>query len=54
MTDEERISILKLIRRETGCGLKEAEVGFNLLLDALKNAPMTVLDKPLKMEINWK
>lgn len=53
MTDEERISILKLIRQETGCGLKEAEIGLNKLLDALKNKPMTVLDKPSEMVIFW-
>jgi len=54
MTDDERISILKLIRQETGCGLKEAEVGLNKLLYALKNKPMVVMDKPSELVITWK
>jgi Ribosomal protein L7/L12 C-terminal domain. len=53
MTDEERISILKLIRQETGCGLKEAEIAFDKLLEALKNKPV-ILDKPSELVITWK
>ena len=53
MANDEKLRIIKLIRDETGCGLKDAEIGFDKLLEALKNKPV-ILDKPSELEITWK
>ena len=54
MTTEEKLNIAKTIRNETGCGLFEASFYFNKLLEALKNKPQIVMDKPNELEMTWK
>ena len=54
MTQEEKQSIVYILRRETGCGLMEANVAFSKLIEALKLRPLPVMDKPYHIEITWK
>lgn len=54
MTSEERNNIAKLIRKEAGCGLMEAAIAFDRLIDALRHAPPIVMDNPRQLEITWK
>lgn len=54
MTQEEKIYIAKLIRKETGCGMMAASTNFDKLLIALKNHPLTVMDnQPYELKISW-
>ena len=53
MTQEEKQSIVYILRRETGCGLMEADVAINKLIEALKNKPLLVMDKPYHMKVTW-
>ena len=54
MTQEEKLSIAKFIRKETGCGLHEASIGFDKLLNALKHHPKLVLGhQPYKLKVEW-
>lgn len=52
MTQEDKIKIAKLIRQETGCGLRTAQVAFDTLLTALKHQPV-VLDNPPALKCIW-
>jgi len=54
MTQEEKLTVAKIIRKETGCGMMEASTSFDKLLEALKNHPITVMDsQPYKLKITW-
>lgn len=53
MTQEEKQSIVCVLRRETGCGLMEADVAINELIEALKHKPLFVMDKLYHMKITW-
>lgn len=53
MTQEEKQSIVHVLRRETGCGLIEINVAINKLIEALKHKPLFVMDKPYHIKITW-
>ena len=53
MTQEEKQSIVRILRQETGCGLMEANVAINKLIETLKHKPLLVMDKPFHMKIIW-
>lgn len=53
MTQEEKRSICFMLRHETGCGMMEASVAIDKLIDALKNRPLLVMDKPSYLKITW-
>ena len=42
-----------MMRHETGYGLKEASVAFDKLIEAFKNRPLLVMDKPMYLKIAW-
>lgn len=42
-----------MMRHETGCGLAEASVAIDKLIEALKNRPITCLDKSMYLKITW-
>ena len=50
---EEKQSIVYILRRETGCGLMEANAAISKLIEALKHKPLLVMDKPYHMKITW-
>lgn len=53
MTQEDKRSICLILRQETGCGLMEASESIDKLIEALKNRPLVVMDKPLYLKITW-
>ena len=53
MTKEEKQNICLILRRETGCGLMEAAAAIDKLIEAMKNRPLIVMDKPYHMKITW-
>lgn len=53
MTQEEKEFVVKLIRQETCCGLNDAFIYFNTLLDAIKKRPIKIMDKSCKLKIEW-
>ena len=53
MTQEERLSILKILRNETGCGFAEANNALLKLIKVLKQHPALIMDKPHKLKIEW-
>ena len=53
MTREEKLSICSTLRNETGCGLMEASTAIDKLIEALKNRPLPVMDKPSYLKITW-
>ena len=53
MTPEEKQSIAYILRRETGCGLMEATIAINKLIEALNHKPLPIMDKPHYMKITW-
>ena len=42
-----------MLRHETGCGMMEASVAIDKLIEALKNRPLVVMDKPSYLKIIW-
>lgn len=42
-----------MMRRETGCGLMEASVAIDKLIEAFKNRPLLVMGKPMYLKITW-
>lgn len=52
MTQEE-ITVLNFIRKETCCGLAEANNALSKLIKALKERPLPIMDKPYKLKIEW-
>lgn len=53
ITQEEKIYIIKIIRKETSCGLKEASDAIDKLIEALKHKPLYIMDKPAYLKITW-
>ena len=53
MTQEEKHSFAYMIRQETGCGMMEANIAIDKLIEALKHRPLLVMDKAYHMEITW-
>lgn len=53
MTQEEKMMIAKIIRREAGCGLMTASKAVDDLIYALKHQPHIVLDNPYKLKMTW-
>ena len=53
MTQEDKQNIVRILRRETGCGLMEANIAIEKLIEVLKNKPLTIMDKPSQIKITW-
>lgn len=53
MTEYEKRDFAHIIRCETGCGMMEANVAIEKLIEALKNKPLTVMDNPPHIKIIW-
>ena len=55
MTNEERLAICKLLRKETACGLMTASKALDKLIEALKHQPPVVMDSPncYRLTITW-
>lgn len=53
MTLEEKRSICFMLRYETGCGLSEANIVIEKLIEAMKNRPLVVMDNPPQIKITW-
>lgn len=53
MTQEEKRSICFMLRYETGCGMMEATIAIEKLIDVLKHKPLTVMDNPPQLKITW-
>lgn len=53
MTQEDKQNIAHILRCETGCGMMEAAVAIEKLIEALKHKPLTVMDNPLQLKITW-
>ena len=53
MTQEEKINIAKLLRKETGCGMMEALKAIDKLIDAFKHRPPLIMDNPKSIKIDW-
>ena len=53
LTQEEKLMIAKLLRRETGCGLMEASIAIDKLITVFKVRPPMVMDNPPTLKITW-
>lgn len=53
MTQEEKQSICFMLRHETRCGLMEATIAIEKLIETLKHKPLTVMDNPPQIKITW-
>lgn len=53
MTPEEKRSIAFTMRYETGCGLMEATIAIEKLIEALKHRPLIIMDNPPQIKITW-
>ena len=53
MTQEERITICKILRKETCCGMMEASYALNTIIEALNTKPVAILDSPHHLCINY-
>lgn len=53
ITQEEKIYIAKIIRKETSCGLNEVSDAIDKLVEALKHKPLYIMDKPAYLKITW-
>ena len=51
--NKEKLNMLKFIRRETGCGLADANNALLKLIKVLKEKPLLIMDKPYKLKIEW-
>lgn len=51
--NKERLSLLNFIRKETGCGLAEANNALLKLIKVLKQRPLLIMDNPHKLKIEW-
>lgn len=51
--DKEKLEVLKFIRKETGCGLADANNALLKLIKVLKQHPLLIMDKPHKLKIEW-
>lgn len=53
MTQEDKLNIAYILRRETGCGIMEATIAIEKLIEALKNKPLIIMDNPSQIKIIW-
>ena len=53
MTQEEKLMICKVLRRETACGMMDALHAFDELIKALKRKPKHIMDAPQNIKITW-
>jgi len=54
LTQEEKIMICKVIRRETACGMMDASHAIDELIKALKmKASSCIMDAPNHIKITW-
>ena len=53
MTQEERLSILKILRNETGCGFGLLSDSLDTLLDKLIHKPLHKMDVGHKLKMEW-
>ena len=53
MTQEDKLNIAYMLRRETGCGIMEAIITIEKLIEVLKNKPLTIMDNPRQIKITW-
>ena len=51
--NKEKLGVLKFIRKETCCGLAEANNALLELIKVLKEHPFPIMDKPRKLKIEW-
>lgn len=51
--NKEKLDLLNFIRKETGCGLAEANNALLKLNKVLKQHPVPIMDKPRKLKIEW-
>ena len=51
--NKEKLDVLKFIRKETGRGLAEANNALLKLIKVLKEHPLSIMDKPHKLKIEW-
>lgn len=51
--NKEKLDVLKFIRKETCCGLAEANNALLKLIKVLKEHPLPIMDKPHKLKIEW-
>jgi hypothetical protein len=51
--NEEKLNVLNFIRKETCCGLAEANNALLKLIKVLKEHPSPIMDKPSKLKIEW-
>lgn len=53
MTQEERTTICKILRKETYCGMMDASNALNIIIEALKAKPVVILDSPRHLQITY-
>ena len=53
ITQEEKMMICNVIRRETSLGLMDASLAFDELIKALKMKPKHIMDAPQNIKITW-
>ena len=53
LTQEEKIMICKVLRRETACGMMDASRALDELIKALKMKPNYIMDAPQNIKITW-
>ena len=53
ITQEEKMMICNVIRRETSLGLMDASHAFDELIKALKMKPKHIMDVPQNIKITW-
>lgn len=51
--NKEKLVVLNFIRKETCCGLAEANNALLELIKVLKQHPFSIMDKPYKLKIEW-
>ena len=53
ITQEEKMMICNVIKRETSLGLMDASHAFDELIKALKMKPKYIMDAPQNIKITW-
>ena len=55
MTQEEKLLVAKILRKETACGLMEANVIIDQLVTEMKKKPAVIMDNPAipRLTIEW-
>jgi ribosomal protein L7/L12 len=53
MTQKEKQDIAYILRSETGCGLMEATIAIEKLIEVLKHRPLIIMDNPPRIKITW-